>query len=823
MEHIEIEYNQELKQLEAVLSEVKQPGDFFVCGAMEIPMPRVEIGGAGTLSFPVPDGQIAALVREARRAPYGRGQETIVDTSVRNVWQIGAEKIKIEGKSWEANFENILAKAKAGLGCGDAIVTAELYKLLVYDCGGFFLPHRDTEKTDGMFGTLVVTLPSTYRGGALRVIHAGREVTLETHPADPSELSYIAFYADCEHEALPVREGNRICLVYNLIHKHAKGSRQSVLKAPEYESQITEAAVILDRFLKASDAPAKLAWLLEHQYSPAGLSFSALKGADLAKARVLVRAAARAQCAAHLGIVHIGESGAAEPDSDYFYGCRHHRYRYYEDAEVEEGYENAEELDDDKDASFTVATVDDTWRYVDEWRESDDRAIQYGRIPLASGELLPAGALDGEPPDEKRLTEASGNEGATYERSYHRAALVLWRRNRTLDVLLQAGVGAALPYLRQLAAGGKHARSEAIVAAERMLEAWPRDALGWDSYSVRRGRPRPPERIEMIAALTKLKVPTLIERFIREAVASSYDDSEKAALVASLSLLGATKAAAVVSELVMARMPERPNEVTELLLALSENPSLCFPEIAEAAIAALDRIGRRDSEPKVFAWDKQERPRALGPQFLENLLRTLQRFKGGTLCGAAAEKIASRPETFSPVAMVVPVIERICAERQKTAAVDKSVRPLWTNAAEFLLRCSEVPPAPPSDWRLKVRISCSCPDCRELESFAHDPVERVHRFRVKKERRQHLHQTIDRYGLEMTHVTEHVGSPQTLVCTKDRRSFNLRMKEYREEISAMRTLVRLAPKSGGAALSRRMEVAAKRVSDLKQEGAPADK
>lgn len=235
------------------------------------------------------------------------------------------------------------------------------------------------------------------------------------------------------------------------------------------------------------------------------------------------------------------------------------------------------------------------------------------------------------------------------------------------------------------------------------------------------------------------------------------------------------------------------------------------------------RIGRQDSEPKGFAWDKQGRPRALGPEFLENLLRTLLCFKGGTLCGAAAEKIASRPETFSPVAMVVPLIERACAERQKTAAVDNCVRQLWTNAAEFLLRCSEVPPAPPSDWRLKVKISCFCPDCRELESFAHDPFERVHRFRVKKERRQHLHQTIDRYGLEMTHVTERVGSPQTLLCTKDRRNFNQRMKEYREEISAMRTLVRLAPKSGDAALSRRMEVAAKLASDLKHRGAPVDK
>src|SRR4051794_14569703 len=100
MRHIDIEYNQELKPLEAVLSKVKQPGDFFVSGTVEIPMPRVEVEGAGTLSFPVPDAQIEAIVRRAARAPYGRGEETIVDTSVRNVWQIAPGKVKVSGKSW---------------------------------------------------------------------------------------------------------------------------------------------------------------------------------------------------------------------------------------------------------------------------------------------------------------------------------------------------------------------------------------------------------------------------------------------------------------------------------------------------------------------------------------------------------------------------------------------------------------------------------------------------------------------------------------------------------------------------------------------------
>ena len=806
MQYIEIEYNRRLKPLETVLSGVRQPGDFFVCGAIEMPMPRVDIEGAGTLSYPVPDAQIAAIVRRADRAPYGKGEATIVDTSVRKVWQISAGHVKIGGKSWNSSFENILSKVKTGLGCDDAIVTAELYKLLVYDRGGFFLAHRDTEKADGMFGTLVLTLPSTYRGGALRIRHAGREVTLDTEATDPSELSYAAFYADCQHEVLPVRQGNRVCLIYNLIHKRSKRG-SGILRAPEYEHPITEAAAILDRFLEASDAPPKIAWLLDHQYSPAGLSFSALKGSDAAKARVLVQAAARTQCTAYLGVVHIGESGAAEPDDDYFYRSRQNRCEYDEDGDDDEA---------DEDAGFDAATVDDAWQYVDEWRDTEDRVAEFGRIPIASGELLPAGALDGEPPDEKRLTEASGNEGATYERSYRRAVLVLWRRNRTADVLLQAGVVAALPYLKQLADGGARARPEAIAVAERILGAWP-VAPKWDSYSIGREWPGPAERTQMIGALTKLNAPALLDRFLGEVVASSYDGSENAALLASLNVLGDVQAAAVVSSLVSTRMPKRPNECAELLLALSENPSPCFLDVARAAIACLDSMGKRDSESESFDWELTERKHNLAPEFLENLLQALQRFNGATLCSAAAEKIASRPEYFGPVTFVVPAIERIWVGLwQRTAAVNTSLQHLWTSAAEFVLRRSEAPPQPPSDWRLDVELSCSCPDCQELQAFARDPAERVHRFRIKKERRRHLHNMIDRHRLDMNHETERVGSPQTLVCTKDRRAFDRRISQYRDEIAAMRTLVKLAPKAGDDALSERMGAAVRRASDLKQ-------
>lgn len=116
-----------------------------------------------------------------------------------------------------------------------------------------------------------------------------------------------------------------------------------------------------------------------------------------------------------------------------------------------------------------------------------------------------------------------------------------------------------------------------------------------------------------------------------------------------------------------------------------------------------------------------------------------------------------------------------------------------------------------------MKLSCSCPDCRELEAFARNATESTHRFRVKKERRQHLHETIKKHRLDMTHVTERVGSPQTLVCTKERRNFKRRMKQYEQEVAAMRTLVELASKSGADLLAR-MKAAIKLVDGDKSGG-----
>src|SRR5690349_6669000 len=192
-----------------ILGKARRPGDFHVSGSAEIALPGLEVEGVGPIALPLLPVQAEQLIAVAERAPYGRGEETVVDTDVRRTWQINADLIRITGRSWPRTLETIVARAAEGLGVLDP-VEAELYKLLVYDTGSFFVSHRDTEKAPGMFATLVIVLPSHYAGGELVVRHKGREALIDLRGTDPSEAVFAAFYADCVHEVRPVTSGFRL-------------------------------------------------------------------------------------------------------------------------------------------------------------------------------------------------------------------------------------------------------------------------------------------------------------------------------------------------------------------------------------------------------------------------------------------------------------------------------------------------------------------------------------------------------------------------------------------------------------------------------------
>ena len=73
-----------------------------------------------------------------------------------------------------------------------------------------------------MFGSLVVCLPTQFTGGELIVRRRKEEIKYDwssTASDTSSTLHWAAFFSDVEHEVLPVSEGYRVTLTYNLSYQ----------------------------------------------------------------------------------------------------------------------------------------------------------------------------------------------------------------------------------------------------------------------------------------------------------------------------------------------------------------------------------------------------------------------------------------------------------------------------------------------------------------------------------------------------------------------------------------------------------------------------
>lgn len=108
-------------EISEILKTVRRPGDFYAARAADLPAPGIEIDGFGPLALPVPPDQAARLIAAAELAPFGRGEETIVDTSVRRSWRIAPKRVRFAGKRSPEALAAMVARAAEGLGVEDGV------------------------------------------------------------------------------------------------------------------------------------------------------------------------------------------------------------------------------------------------------------------------------------------------------------------------------------------------------------------------------------------------------------------------------------------------------------------------------------------------------------------------------------------------------------------------------------------------------------------------------------------------------------------------------------------------------------------------------
>lgn len=448
-----------MQELITLMDKVKTSGAFSVSGTLPSILPGLHVKGVGNIGLPLTEHQAKALIELSEQAPFGRGEETIVDTDVRQCWQISAEDFELGNPQWNEALQAAADQIGKELGLSGCKIGFEPYKLLVYEEGSFFTTHRDTEKIPNMFATWVVNLPSEHEGGELMVSHAGQSQSYSFADSPLFETSFVAFYADCYHEVKPITAGYRLCLVYNLAITNRK--KQPVLSQRMGPIEEIDHAIQAWR-QEAHDNPI-LTYLLDHSYSEQNLSMANLKHGDFAKASVLLNAAVKSGCQAYLCLATYSRTSYGEV---YGYGWRGRRGRYsdYDDDDLDE-------------SDFEEYDVSEERVYAHVFVAADGTKINVKQIDLEEDDLVAKVPLVDGPGRGYSISEATGNEGASKDLWYHRGAVIMWPKERELELVAKMDVDYGIHVLKssiqdQNQLEGEY-RQQLIRLANHIIETLP--------------------------------------------------------------------------------------------------------------------------------------------------------------------------------------------------------------------------------------------------------------------------------------------------------------------------------------------------------------
>lgn len=408
-----------MDEIIAALEAIEAKGSF--CTQIQLPCKDIDIkiNKLGILSNPISESQIQELISKAKPAKFGWKDQTILDENVRKTWEIKKNHINIPAKQWKKTFEPLLEKFKAQLGLPrNSKLKAELHNMLIYEPGCFFKTHQDSEKTNGMVASMVVILPTEYEGGDLIIHHKGETQSFTSSFSKVPKLSCIAFYADCHHEITKLISGYRVALTYNLILEGYNGDFQAIFEE-NFDKRLGLALqnyFIPSRSLNqtAHETVPKLVYLLDHQYTQAGLSWNSLKNLDHDRVTAILSFTDNLGLDAFLAIADVRECWECEYD-------KYHRSSDYDE-------ENHPET------SYILLTE----ITLDHLIDIKGNPFELSNFTPRSSEICWTGGNENFDPYESEYEGWMGNYGNTVDRWYKRAAIVLWKKQDHYAILFEA-------------------------------------------------------------------------------------------------------------------------------------------------------------------------------------------------------------------------------------------------------------------------------------------------------------------------------------------------------------------------------------------------
>ena len=175
--------------------------------------PGLVIDEIGSICLPLSDSKAEDLAK--RCSSYTPDESA----PAHNTFQLNQDHFKITNPRWNDELDGLTKQVCSGLGVDRYLrVEARLSKLVLNEKDSSLAPCRDCcEKEEGLFGTLVIILPSQFTGGDFVAHRKGAKEIFEQDSGSKFGSQYVAFYNDCKHELKKITSGHRLCLVYNLV------------------------------------------------------------------------------------------------------------------------------------------------------------------------------------------------------------------------------------------------------------------------------------------------------------------------------------------------------------------------------------------------------------------------------------------------------------------------------------------------------------------------------------------------------------------------------------------------------------------------------
>jgi hypothetical protein len=663
---------------------------------------------------------------------------------------------------WRKTFAPQLDLICRGLGLPHGCrLKARLHNMLIYAPGQFFAPHQDSEKTDDMIGTLVVSLPSRFTGGAVSIEHHGAKMRVG---GSDKNLTFVAFYSDCHHEVRPIREGYRIVLTYNLVLEHdanAAGAPVAAINGltdtvREFFASPGQARWSGDHSIRSP--PDRLVYLLDHEYTQRGPQWNRLKNSDAQRAAALREVAGELNCEIFLALADVHETWSCE---DEYSGYSDYRQRYYGDDDDADENEHGESPGESSDPDLTELIDSDV--ELRHWLGAGGRWEAVAARVDAAELCYTRPSVDLEP-FESEHEGYTGNAGNTVEHWYHRAAVVLWPRERTFVIRAKAsprwGISEVAKALRT------RNRAAAIAMAQRLAPFWPH-AIG------RTEKPALFDATLKVAA--RLSDPSIASTLLQPFTLAALQPKAALLLIDLLDAYGLDWCRTLLQNWTSEEKHELPQ--TRLSWMESTLPILC-----RALCVRVSSVGRELAGwilAEQWAWvlerSRQIRQHASAKDVTREMvslckpiLRVIESSRATQQPDLLGRVIAFLTADAAELPLQVPIgLLRNAKEHHGPSTLRNwGLRPVHARCLQTVTARLNEPTRASTDWSIRTLIRCSCRLCETLTQFLRASDKVRCEWKLAKDHRSHIHRIIDAYDLPLTHATRRTGSPFTLVLEK---------------------------------------------------------